>query len=571
MKRNILNLTLVALLITALTSCNKSLAELSAEYIKVNPVVLENIGGKVNAEITATIPPQYFEKKSILTVTPVLVAATGQEWRGESASFQGEEVKDNYTVVSFENGGTVSMPASFDYDPAMRKSELFLDFSVQRGKKTSTFPRVKVADGVLSTVGLLKPEALSMLWGEDTFQRVIQEKQEASIQFLVQQSNIRGSELKAEDVQSLIQRLESASGSTNQKISQVDVISYASPEGSQELNARLAKEREANAMNFINRELKKVKESPNVFSEFTAEDWEGFQSLLEKSDIADKELILRVLSMYKDPEEREREIKNISQAFTQISDEILPQLRRSRLNVTVEIIGKSDEEILALLKSNPDSLNLEERLYAARLQSETVSPEELFVLYKNISEKYPEDYRAFNNMGVARFLQENFKEAQTYFQRAATIDDTATEVQYNMGVIALIKGDLSAAETAFGQAVGIGDDLNEALGVMYMMQGNFPQAETVMQKAPHSNNTAIGKILMGDYDRATEVLDLVQMPDATTYYLKAIVGARSNVKDEVYKNMRAVMMRDEAMGEYAKSDMEFAKYWADAEFMGIVK
>jgi len=324
-------------------------------------------------------------------------------------------------------------------------------------------------------------------------------------------------------------------------------------------------------MNLINRELQKIKENPAVDSKFTAEDWAGFQALMEQSNIQDKELILRVLSMYSDSEEREREIRNLSQAFTQIADEILPQLRRSRLNVTVDIIGKSDEEILSLLKSNPKSLSIEEILYAARLLRGTASLDDQFAVYQQISEWQPDDYRAFNNMGVVRFLQQNFTDAGKYFKRAAAVDNSAPEIHYNTGLIALINGNISEAETAFGQAVGTGEALNEALGVMYMMKGNFPQAESIMRQAPNTNNVALSKILMGDYDRAGEVLDLVQMPDATTYYMKAIAGARSNSKDEVYKGMRAAIMRDKSKAGYALKDVEFAKYLSDPAFMSIVK
>ncbi len=365
MKRNVLNLLLGAILLVAFSACNKNLAELSADYIKVNPAVLENVGGKVNAEITMTIPAKYFDKKSILTVTPVLVTSDGKEFEAAPASYQGEKVLNNYQVISYENGGVVSQQMSLDFDESMRQSELYLEFSVKRGKKTYQLPRLKVADGVISTVSLLDAAALTPALGEDKFQRVIEDRQEASILFLIQQSNIRNSELKTKEIQSLVQRLSEANWEENQKISRVDIFGYASPDGPQALNARLAEEREKNSMNFINRELKKLKETPDINAKNTAEDWAGFQALMEKSDIQDKEVILRVLSMYSDPEQREREMRNIAKTYTQVAEEILPQLRRSRLNVTVELIGKSDEEILSLLKSDPQVLSLEEILYGA--------------------------------------------------------------------------------------------------------------------------------------------------------------------------------------------------------------
>ena len=571
MRRDFLSLTLGAILIVALSACNKNLGALSAEYFRVNPPVLENVGGRGNAEITTRIPAKYFDKKSILTITPVLVTSDGKEFRGESASFQGENVMNNFPVVSFNNGGVVSQRTSFPFDVSMRQSALYLEFSVQRGRRTAQIPRVKVADGVLSTVSLADPKALTPVLSEDGFQRIIQDRQEASILFLIEQSNIRNSAVNTREIQSLVRRLSEASWEENQRVSQVDIFGYASPEGPQALNARLAEERERNSMNFINRELRKLQENPTIHSRNTAEDWEGFKALMEKSNIQDKELILRVLSMYSDSETREREIRNMAQTFTQIADEILPQLRRSRLNVTVDIIGKSDEEILSLLQSNPRALSAEEILYAVNLIKGAASLNDQFEIYKMISELHPNDYRAFNNMGVVRFMQQNFSDAENWFRRAAYIDNSAPELHYNLGIVALVNGNIRDAETAFGQAVGVGEPLNEALGVMYMMQGNFPLAESVMRQAPNTNNVALSKILMGDYDRANEVLDLVSMPNAITYYLKAIVGVRTNDREEVFKGMRAAVLRDRSKAEYVRKDAEFARYLSDPTFMSIIR
>lgn len=571
MKRNVLNLVLGAILLVAFSACNKNLAELSADYIKVNPAVLENVGGKVNAEITMTIPAKYFDKKSILTVTPVLVTSDGKEFEAAPASYQGEKVLNNYQIISYANGGVVSQQMSLDFDESMRQSELYLEFSVKRGKKTYQLPRLKVADGVISTVSLLDAAALTPALGEDKFQRVIEDRQEASILFLIQQSNIRNSELKTKEIQSLVQRLSEANWEENQKISRVDIFGYASPDGPQALNARLAEEREKNSMNFINRELKKLKETPDINAKNTAEDWAGFQALMEKSDIQDKEVILRVLSMYSDPEQREREMRNIAKTYTQVAEEILPQLRRSRLNVTVELIGKSDEEILSLLKSDPQVLSLEEILYGANLIKGSAGLNDQFDTYQTITEIYPDDYRAYNNMATIRFQQGDYADADVWLKKALVRNDAAPEIYYNQGIVALVNGDIKAAEGAFGQAAGAGEKLNEALGALYMMQGNYTLAERVMQSVPNTNNVALGKILAGDYNRANEILDLVPMPNANTYYLKAVVGARTNNKNEVYEGMRAAVTRDKAKAAYALKDAEFAKYLSDPAFMEIVK
>ena len=339
-----LYLPLLMALVVALSSCNKKMGELSSDYFTTTPQVLEAVAGKVPVTINGKFPEKYFNKKAVVEVTPVL-RWNGGEAKGQPAVFQGEKVEGNDQTISYKVGGNYTMKTSFDYVPEMAKSELYLEFNAKIGNKTVTIPAVKIADGVISTSELVENtlQNANPANGDDAFQRIIKEKHNANIMFLIQQANIRASELKT--AKEFNKEVAEVNEAANKKISNIEVSAYASPDGGVKLNTGLAENRESNTTKMLSKDLKKAKVDAPIDSKYTAQDWEGFQELVSKSNIQDKELILRVLSMYQDPEQREQEIKNISSVYKTLADEILPQLRRSRLTLNYEIIGKSDDEI----------------------------------------------------------------------------------------------------------------------------------------------------------------------------------------------------------------------------------
>ena len=385
------------------SSCSKDLTALDPSLFKCNPSPLEVKGGKVDATVTGTFPVKYFNKRAVLTVTPVL-KFEGKEVKGTPVVFQGEKVKGNDKTINFKAGGNYSVKASFDYVPEMAKSELYLQFSVVQKKKTYQIPEVKVADGVIATSQLVSTNESEMtaVIIPDKFQRVIQQQQEADIMFLIQQSNLRKTETSSADIVSLTKKIKEAKETPNQKVSAFDLSAYASPDGPLKLNTNLAESREKVTVEFMNKELKKLKTTVKIDSKFTPEDWAGFQALMEKSNIQDKEVILRVLTMYTDPEERNRQIKNLSVAFKQIAEEILPQLRRSKLKLTVDVTGKSDSLITKLANEDATKLSVEELLYAATLTTDLA---EKATIYQKVTEQYPTDVRGFNNLGAIKFEQ----------------------------------------------------------------------------------------------------------------------------------------------------------------------
>ena len=549
-----LYLPLVALLVLAFSSCSK-MGELSPDYFTTNPEVLEAVGGKVPVTITGKFPEKYFKKNATVEVTPVL-RWEGGEAKGQPATFQGEKVQGNDQTISYKTGGTYTMKASFDYVPEMAKSELYLDFKIKKGKKEYTIPSVKIADGVIATSELPTVNSANAAYAPDAFQRIIKQAKEAQIMFLIQQANLRASELKSDSLKAFHKQVVAVAGDTkNYKLNNIEISAYASPDGGVELNTSLAENRQNNTEKYMNQQLKKGKIETEVDAKYTAQDWDGFQELVSKSNIQDKDLILRVLSMYSDPEQRETEIKNISSVYKTLADEILPQLRRARLTANYDVIGRSDEEINAAFDTDAKVLSNDELLYAATLTNDNARKE---AIYKKTVELYPNDYRAYNNLGMMAYANGDLATAENYFKQAASKSSNAAEVNTNLGLIELTKGNVANAETYLSKSTGA-NTANEALGNLYIKQGQYDRAVQAFGDTK-TNSAALAQILAKDYNKAKSTLSAVKNPDAYTNYLMAIVGARTNNADLVKSSMDKVKQQDAALAAKAQNDREFAKY-----------
>ena len=549
-----LYLPLVALLVFALSSCGK-MGELSADYFTTNPEVLEAVGGKVPVTITGKFPEKYFKKNATVEVTPVL-RWNGGEAKGQVAVFQGEKVQGNDQTIAYKAGGTYTMKASFDYVPEMAKSELFLDFKIKQGKKEYTIPSVKIADGVIATSELPTVGSANAALAPDAFQRIIKQAKEAQIMFLIQQANLRASELKSEGLKDFHKQVVTVAGDTkNYKLNDITISAYASPDGGVKLNTGLAENRQNNTEKYMKQQLKKGKIETTVEATYTAQDWEGFQELVSKSSIQDKDLILRVLSMYQDPEQRETEIKNISSVYKTLADEILPQLRRARLTANYDVIGRSDEEINEAFDTDAKVLSVDELLYAATLTQDKARQE---AIYKKTTELYPSDYRAYNNLGMMAYAANDKAAAENYFKQAASKNANAPEVNTNLGLCELVKGNVANAETYLSKSTGA-NTANEALGNLYIKQGQYDKAVAAFGDTK-TNSAALAQILAKDYNKAKNTLNAVKNADAYTDYLMAVVGARTNNADLVKSSMAKVAQKDAALAAKAADDREFAKY-----------
>lgn len=539
-----------------LSGCNGKMGQFKSEYFNTNPNPLEVVGQTVPATVTGNIPAKFFKKNASVTITPVLVYG-GQQTAATPVTYQGEKVRGNNPVVNFNNGGTVTIPVNYLYNPDMQKSELFLTFNVQQGNKQYVLPQVKVANGIISTAALADAGTVNPATAADKFQRVINDKYTADIRFLINQANIRKGELDSQGVVDLNETLRSAAAAPNQEIEEINISSYASPEGAYDFNQRLAENREKNTTAYLEGQLKKDKitEFGELTKQFTAEDWDGFQQLVAASNIQDKDLILSVLSNVKDPEVREKEIRNLAAVFETLADQILPQLRRSHITASINTIGKSDEELARLAQNDPKSLTVDELLYAATLTDDNNRKAQI---YEQATRIYPNDFRGFNNLGKAQFINKDYASAIANLNKAARLAPNSSEVAMNQGLVQLVNKDFNGANRSFSNAAGL-EGLGDALGVYYLTQGDNAAAVKAFGSSK-SNNAALAQILTKNYAAAKNTLGAIANPDATTYYLTAILGARTNNASMVTTNLDKAIKLDNALANMALNDLEFANF-----------
>ncbi len=550
-----------------LTSCNK-LGELSADNFTVTPSPLEAVGGKVPVTINGRFPEKYMKKKAVVTVLPVLTY-NGTSTNGQPATFQGEKVQGNDQEISYKLGGNYTMKNTFDYVDAMHQSELYLTFDAQVGKKKVTVPRVKVANGVVATSTLISRAAASAepQIAPDAYQYAIKQTKQAQIKYLINQANIRNSELKSTSVKDFVETLKQIKA--DQKgfmLDNIEVSAYASPDGGMKVNEALAQKREKSSKGYVGQQLKAAKLDADVDSKYTAEDWEGFKELVSQSNIQDKDVILRVLSMYQDPEEREKQIRNLSAGFKELADEILPELRRARMTINYNLIGRSDDEIQEQYKADASKLSVEELLYGATL---TENADEQKDIYTTTTKLYPNDFRAYNNLATLAYKQGNTAEAKTLLEQAASKKADAAEVNANKALLALAEGKAEEAQNALMKATA-SPNYNEVLGNLQVAAGNYSQAAQSL-KDVKSNSAALAQILNKDYASATNTLKAVAQPNALTSYLKAIVAARTNQDKSVISNLKDAFAKDNTLKDYAAHDLEFVALFNDSAFQSLLK
>lgn len=551
----------------ALTSCKK-LGELSADNFTVTPSPMEAVSGKVPVTINGRFPEKYMKKKAVVTVTPE-IRYEGGKATGQSATFQGEKVQGNDQEISYKLGGNYTMKNSFDYVPEMQKSELYLTFQARVGKKEVEVPAVKVADGVLATSTLIKETAGQGTPADaaDAYQYAIKQTKQAQIKYLINQANVRTSELKSTSVQEFVKTLRDIKA--DQKgfmLENIEVSAYASPDGDLDFNTKLAEKRQNTSSNYVSKQLKANELNTKVDEKYTAEDWDGFKELLQASNIQDKDVILRVLSMYEDPEEREKQIRNLSAGYKELADEILPELRRARLTINYNLIGRTDDEIKQQYKADAKELSVEELLYAATLTNDANEKKDI---YTTTTKQYPEDYRAYNNLASLAYQDGDLAAAKNYLAQAAAKKGDAAEVNANRAFVAMAEGNYDEAQNYLSKATAA-KNYNELLGNLQVAQGNYAQAAQSLQGVK-TNSAALAQILNKDYTAAASTLSQVAKPNATTSYLKAIVSARTGQNAAVISNLKDAIAKDANLKARAAKDLEFVVLFNDANFQSLVK
>ncbi|WP_308243335.1 hypothetical protein [uncultured Prevotella sp.] len=553
-KKNLFILSAASVLL--MSSCSK-LGALSADNFNVIPDPLESQAGQVPATINGTFPEKYMKKKAVVTVVPELRYADGQVAKGQSATFQGEKVMGNDQTIAYKAGGRYSMKTSFTYVPEMQKSELYLTFDARIGKKSYNVPAVKVANGVVATSELYKRTLASEngVIAPDGYQRINEQKQEAAIKFLINQANIRKSELKNNSVKEFVKMLKKINADREGlNLKNVEIQAYASPDGGVKLNDKLAGNRQNVSEKYVKGTLKKQKMNADIDAHYTAQDWDGFQQLVSASNIQDKDVILRVLSMYKDPQEREQQIRNMSAGFRELADGILPELRRSRLIINYETIGRSDEQIEQQYKEDPSKLSTDELLYLSNLGSKSSAEQE--AIFKTAAAQNSNDYRAYNNLAALALAKGDKATAQQYAQKAASVSNETPEAQANLGLIALINGNVQEAERAISKSAN-SENVKAALGALNIAKGNYAQAEKDFENV-NSNTAALAQLLNKNYDAAAKTLNKVKDQNAMTDYLRAIVAARRGNKLEAASYLNEALKKDSSLKQYADNDLELS-------------
>ena len=554
MRKNLI-LTLSACSLVLMTSCSK-LGKLSADNFSVTPNPLETVGGKVPATVEGQFPEKFMNRKATVTVVPELRYGNGQVAKGQAVTFQGEKVMANHKVISYRLGGRYTMKTVFDYVPAMQKSDMYLAFDARIGNSKVNVPAIKVATGVIATAELYRKamQQGGACLALDSFQRVIDHKQEANVKFLINQANLRSNELKNNSVREFVSMLKRINADREKlAIKNVEVQAYASPEGGFTFNDKLANKRQNVSEGYVKQQLKGTNLQTDIDAHYTAQDWEGFMKLVQASKIQDKDIILRVLSMYKDPQEREQQIRNMSEGFRELADGILPELRRSRLIINYQTIGRSDQQIKQQYATDPTKLSIEELLYAASLTNDVKAKK---AIYKKTTELYDRDYRAYNNLAALALNEGDEHTANSYLSQALQANRKAPEAYANKAYINLTHGEIAEAEHNLADATEA-NGFNEIIGNLHIARGNYANATDELFN--DNNSAALAQLLNKNYVAAEQTLKAIKQPNGLTYYLFAVLNARQGKNDTAAKYLKEALQKDSSLAEYAKNDLELAK------------
>ncbi|MDR9488409.1 hypothetical protein [Salibacter sp.] len=558
------NLSLVVAASLGVMACNplNKMAKNSNDVnYSVTPDPLEMHGDSVEVTVKGSYPAKYFNKKAVVDVKPVFVS-DGQEVKEfETITLVGQDAEEDGRKVNYDKGGSFTYVTKVPYKPEMMSGELKAKIVGRYKSKSQELANVKVADGTIVTPNLVEADDKPIL-GSDEFQRITTDVHNAQIHYLINSSYVRPSELRDEDMEKLIEMIEKKAADSNYVFKKADIQAYASPDGELSLNEDLAKDRAESAAKALKRQMRKADAEKGTKDEFynlvgKGEDWKGFKKAMQASDIKDKDLILRVLEMYQDVEKREQEIKNLAETYTVLKDEILPELRRSQIALSIDKVGKSDEQIAQLAADSAKGLNVEELLYAATLTDELNKKLEI---YKKAAKIYADDWRGHNNAGYVKLMQNDVSAAKSYFEAAQSKASNNPIVMNNLGVIARLNGDRSTAMDYYNKANGAGDEVNYNKGIVNILNGNY-DAATSNFSSFNSVNKALAQILAGSADQAVRTIDdSDEKTTAKAYYLKAIAGARTNNKELVMNNLKTAISKDPAMKDRAMKDAEFIDY-----------
>ena len=556
---------------------------------QVTPDPLEMHAGRVPVQVSVTFPPKYFNKKAYLVITPYIVSKNGSdELQLKSTTLQGEKVRDNNPIINYKNGGSYTYIDTVDYDAVYRRSDLQLRISANKGGNGNSysFASVNIAEGIVTTPELVK-NGLAVdngtlgNTGEGLMNLITPnvglppsrtEKTSLVLYYPLQKDRLTSKEQRKADIDSFLTEVKNIKDDADLNFKDLTVASYASPDGPQDLNHNLVEGRGKNSTDFLTKKFKKVEltDVEDFMKRETTpdEDWEGFKAAVQESNMEDKDVILRVLSMYSDPDVREREIKNMAAVYDKLRNEILPKLRRSEIIATYETRQKTPEELVNLGKTNPDNLSQVELFFAAQ----TADGADKEMIYKTYTAKYTDDWKGFNNLGAYYIENNQLDEAEAQLQKAENVDANNATIINNMGVLYYAKGDLDKAVEYFKKASQLdpNDEINYNLGVIFIQKAKYHEAvQKFGNKA--SFNKSLALLLDGSTADAINTLNSVESEDAYFYYLKAVESARNGDDNAVFTNLRKAIEKNADLKTYALNDMEFRTYFENETFKSIVQ
>ena len=553
-------LATLALLLSSCNCYNRMLKKVDRVKITSTPEVLTLKGSNVTADLKVEFPPKYFDEMAVLKITPVLVYEGG-EIAGTPKFVQGSSVKDNYTVISWKEGGSYTQTVTFPYTPDARLATLELRIDSKCANKCKKkfkefvpFAAVPAAQGV-STVQLLADNLAYLSLMDHNYKRVVTETETADIMFLINKADVRKNQLTTEQLKAFEDFVKEYSNKDRAKLGNVFANGYASPDGPVKFNDELSKKRGENAKDAVSEQLKDLNLNYDVAA--YGEDWKGFKELVEASDIQDKDLILQVLAMYSNPVQRDQEIKNMSSVFEVLAEEILPQLRRTVMVANVDIEGLTDAELKAAVNGGKlNDLNEQQMLYVATLFEDGATKVKI---YQAAANKF-QSANAYNNLGVALAQNGQLADAKRAFsQAAAKSSDPA--ITSNQGAVALAEGNVAEAKKLLS-ALNT-PDANANKGLVALAEGNYTEAVKTLK----GYNLAVAEVLNGNLAKASSALAGDNSADAD--YLKAVIAMRQGDSNAAIANLKSACAKDPSLKEQAKTDVEFAKIFGSAEFLAL--
>lgn len=546
----------VLVLLVTLTSCGleSMISKFNTVDFQVKPTQVEVHGGKIAIELEVTVPEKYFVKSASAEFRAMLSDGADSENKHyfKSITIQGEKISADGITIGYVTGGKFNYSSEIDYKPSMFNYDLYATAKATINDKSKELGAIKIAEGVMATANRVKNNEIVKFSSHGYEKETILEKT-ATIYFTVNQSNIRYSQKSSNEIKELKEftRL-------GYKTKNIEIASFASPEGTLDINDKVSDNRSKSTFNYAKRLMREIKidgyNNDAVYIKSSAgEDWNGFNSLMQSSKMKDKSKVLNVVRNQKDPQKREEAIRDMSEIYDAIENDVLPKLRKATITIRSYQPKKSDEEIAELSFSDPSKLDIKELLYAAHSNKDK---EQKIKIYNTINSLFPNDYRANNNIASLALQENDIASAKNFLDKANSISSNQTDVLENYGIIASRENDLQKASKLYKQSNA--NEVNK--GILNIKNGNYSSAADQLNGSAY--NAILAKTMNGDNSTFTK--------DNSTegHYLNAVISARKGDKAQTISYLKKAIIND-LLKSQAKEDIEFKAFQADAEFLQI--